>query len=98
MNNDLWIYWVILGSFTVFPFLMSYIEYQAHRNSLKHALNCPVLWIMTGASVVALMVAIHFYPSGMGMISVFIFAMGLPLASAASELPSANRAPEISRS
>ncbi len=93
MNRCLWFYWLIIGGLTIVPFVMLYLDYRVHRNSISYALRCPVFWAISGASVIALVTAVALYPSSYGMISVFFFAMGLPLALAAQDLPAANRAP-----
>ncbi len=96
-TNYLWIYWLIIGVFAILPFLFLYIDYREHKGSIKYTLLCPVFGALSGSSVAALLIALHFYPSGMGLISIFVFCMGLPIATIAQDLSSANRVPDSSK-
>lgn len=86
-----WLLQLIITLYVVVPFIMFFLERKIHHGEGLAAVRCPVFWATTGGAIVAFVIAVALYPSGQALVSIFVFAMALPIASFVQELPEANR-------
>ncbi len=83
MKDFSWLLQLIIVGYVVIPFIMFFVDRKIHHGEGLAVVRCPVFWVITGASIAAFVIAVALYPSSQSVVSIFILAIGLPIAIAA---------------